>query len=196
MINFTAPNVSTATYNLGNANGTIKCDGVTYTLSKRNEDGNYEKVTINNRMYTLTDGLITSRDNSDYYYNNTAYNIDAVGNFYSFKHQWVEDTLYNDVYGEWKETDELLFKYEIPFNTLWKNRPLSEEEMEDYLNGPGFNLNPDENIGQYGSVNIIGPNRKIEVSDQDSTSNGKPNPVNDPLNPMKAKSTKKNKKAE
>jgi hypothetical protein len=193
MITFTPPNVSTATYNLGSSTGTIKCDGVTYTLSKKNADGNYEKVTINNRMYNLTDGLILGNANSEFYYNGKAYSVDSVGNFYAFKHQWVEDTIYNDVYGEWKETSELLFKYEIPFNTLWKNRPLSEEEMQDYLNGPGYNLNPADNLGQYGSVNIIGPNRQIEVSEKENVFEGKPKSLNDTLNPMNAVSTTKKK---
>ena len=194
MISFTPPNVSAATYSLNSSTGSIKCDGTTYILSKKNADGNYERVTINGRAYNLTDGLILGSANSDYYYDGKAYDIDSVGNFYAFKHQWVENTIYNDVYGEWKETNELLFKYEIPFNTLWKNRPLSEEEMEDYLNGPGYNLNPIENLGQYGNVNIIGPNRKIEVSEDENVIEGKPKPLNDTLNPMNAVSTTKKKK--
>ncbi len=192
-INFKAPNVKNATYNLGKNSGTIKCDGVTYSLSKRNDEGNYERVIIGGRAYKLTDGLITSRENVDYYYNNKAYSIDAVGNFYAYKHVWVEDTIHDNVYGDWQETNELLLKYEIPFNTLWKNRPLSEEEMEDYLNGPGYNINMNDNLGQNGDVNVIGSTREIEVTDEESIVSGKPKSLNDTLNPMNAKSTKKQK---
>lgn len=192
-INFKAPNVKNATYNLGKNSGTIKCDGVTYSLSKRNDEGNYERVIIGGRAYKLTDGFITSRENTDYYYNNKAYSVDAVGNFYAYKHVWVEDTIHDKVYGDWQETNELLLKYEIPFNTLWKNRPLSEEEMEDYLNGPGYNINMNDNLGQNGDVNVIGSTREIEVTDEESIVSGKPKSLNDALNPMNAKSTKKQK---
>lgn len=192
-INYKKPNISSAVYNLGQNNGTIRCDGVTYVLSNRGEFGDYETVTINNVLYRLDDGLITASHTGQYLYNGVYYDVDYQGNMYAPKHKWVEKQLYNKVYGEWEETNECLFKYEIPFNTLWKNRPLSAEELEDLHSGPGVNLEPMEKYGLDGNLQIVGANRKIEVTDKESTATKAPVAVKDPMNPMKAKSTKKKK---
>lgn len=193
-INFKAPNVSSATYNIGNKSGVIICDGIKYYLSNRNADGEFEKVTINNIEYRLHDGFIDATYTGEYMYNGRLYDVDYAGNLCAYKHKWIETVTDNQVYGDWEETEEYLFKYEIPFNTLWKNRPLTEEEKENLKSGPGVNLAPAGEYGLDGSLRIIGPHRKIEVTDGDRIVAKSPVAVKDPLNPMKAKSAKKVKK--
>ena len=189
-INFKAPNLSTAVYNIGGQNGVITCDGITYNLFNRDSlYGVYEKVVINNIEYKLNEGLIDARYTGEYLYEGKLYEVDYAGNLCAFKHKWVETVDGNQVYGDWEQTDEYLFKYEIPFNTLWKNRPLTDEEKELLNSGPGVGLKSfSVGANSNNTVNVI-----INKNNSSNLRNTKKKTIDDPLNPMKAQSTKKKK---
>ena len=89
-----------------------------------------------------------------------------------------------------------MFRKEVPFNILWKHRPLSDEEKELLYTGPGVGLKSySTGVSADGSAKVV-VKRKPEVADVEDTKVDylkKKVVVNDPLDPMKAKSTKKKK---
>ena len=170
-----------------------------YVMSLELEDGNTAKIKIysdsnpevlskefcekNNLEPEAAEYLSSQIEALIAQFNNEEYNENENN---GEENEENEEENYEDM-----QMEEYLFKYEIPFNTLWKNRPLTEEEKENLKSGPGVNLAPAGEYGLDGSLRIIGPYRKIEVTDGDRIVAKSPVAVKDPLNPMKAKSAKK-----
>ena len=197
IIDYDKPQTNRARYEYGDNSCTIKCDGITYYVSGKDEAGFYSTVTIGEHTYDIGRyGKIAGI--SDYYYKGQEYEVDEDGFIVGYKQDWK---IHNDDSkigtGEYVNT-KLLFKKEVPFNILWKNRPLTDEEKELLHTGPGVHIKSfSTGISDSGDANVI-INRKPELADSEDSKVGftKKKPVNDPMDPMKAKSVKKKKNDE
>ena len=172
----------------------------TYVVSGKDDFGFYTTVTENGRKYSIERyQKIAGIDN--YLYKGQEYEVDEEGYMVGYRREWVLSD-YTDYDGEKignYEDTKLLFRKEVPFNILWKHRPLSDEEKELLYSGPGAGLkNFSTGLSQDGSAKVV-MNRKPEVGSVDDTGTEYTKNkvlVIDPLDPMKAKSTKKKKKKE
>ena len=138
-INFKAPNLNNASYTYGNGTLTITCDGITYNVYGKDSLGFFTKVSIGGKVYSIEKYGIIADD--VYTYNGEEYDVDDEGYIVGYKEVWK---VHNDMNrrggtADYEKTD-LLFRYEVPFNTLYKNRPLTEEEKEYLYQGPGVGL--------------------------------------------------------
>ena len=193
-LDYDKPYVKRAKYKYDDDSCTITCDGITYHVSGKDEAGFYSTVTIGEHTYDIGRyGKIAGI--SDYYYKGEEYEVDEDGFIIGYKQDWK---IHNDDSkrgtGEYVNT-KLLFKKEVPFNILWRNRPLTDEEKELLHTGPGVHIKSfSTGISDSGDVNVV-INRKPEVVDSEESKVGfsKKKPVNDPMDPMKAKSVKKKK---
>lgn len=193
-IDYDKPNVKRAKYEYDYDSCTIQCDGITYYVSGKDEAGFYSTVTIGEHTYDIGKyGKIAGI--TDYYYKGEEYEVDEDGFIIGYKQNWK---LHNDDskvgIGEYVNT-KLLFKKEVPFNILWKNRPLTEEEEELLYTGPGVHIKTfSTGLSDSGDANVV-INRKPEIADSEDSGVGfkKQKPVDDPMDPMKAKSVKKKK---
>ena len=194
-LDYDKPHVNKAKYKYDDDSCTITCDGITYYVSGKDEAGFYSTVTIGEHTYDIGRyGKIAGI--SDYYYKGEEYEVDEDGFIVGYKQDWK---IHNDDSkigtGEYVNT-KLLFKKEVPFNILWKNRPLTDEEKELLYTGPGVHIKSfSTGISDSGDVNVV-INRKPEIADSEESKVGftKKKPVDDPMDPMKAKSVKKEKK--
>ncbi len=186
-----------AKYHYSGDNLIINYGNDTYVVSGRDELGFYTKVSENGREYSIDRyQKIAGIDN--YLYKGKEYEVDEEGFMVAYRREWVESN-YRDYSGERignYEDTKLLFRKEVPFNILWKHRPLSNEERELLYTGPGVGLNGfSTGHSQDGSAKVV-VKRTPEVGSVDDTHVEYVKNkivVNDPLDPMKAKSTKKKK---
>ena len=176
----------------------IKYENDTYVVSGKDELGFYTTVSENGRDYSIDRyQKIAGIDN--YLYKGKEYEVDEDGFMVAYRREWVESN-YRDYDGEKignYEDTKLLFRKEVPFNILWKNRPLSEEEKELYYSGPGVGLRSfSTGMNEDGTAKVV-VKRKPEEAKVDDTGVDyvkKKVVVIDPMDPMKAKSVKKKKK--
>ena len=194
-LDYDKPHVNRAKYEYGHDSCTITCDGITYYVEGKDEAGFYSTVTIGEHTYDIGRyGKIAGI--CDYYYKGEEYDVDEDGFIVGYKQDWKK---HNDDSkrgtGEYVNT-KLVFKKEVPFNILWRNRPLTDEEKELLHTGPGVHIKTfSTGISDSGDANVV-INRKPEVDDSEESKVGftKKKPVDDPMDPMKAKSVRKKKK--
>lgn len=172
----------------------------TYVVGDKDESGFYTTVTENGRKYSIERyQKIAGID--DYIYKGQEYEVDDEGFMVAYRREWVESE-YTDYDGEKignYEDTKLLFRKEVPFNILWRHRPLSEEEQEILYSGPGAGLRSfSTGLSQDGSAEVVVKRDPKKVFDEDSKVGFAKNKkvVNDPMDPMKAKPVKKKKKEE
>ena len=187
-----------AKYHYSNDALVIKYGNDTYVVSGKDEAGFYTKVSENGREYSIDRyQKIAGIDN--YLYKGKEYEVDEDGFMVGYRREWVLSnyTGYDgERIGNYQDT-KLLFRKEVPFNILWKNRPLSDEEKELLYTGPGVGLKGfSTGLSEGGTAKVV-VKRKAEEASIDDTGVGYAKEkivVNDPLDPMKAKRvTKKNK---
>ena len=180
-----------AKYSFTNDSLIIKYGNDTYVVSGKDESGFYTTVNENGRKYSIDRyQKIAGIDN--YLYKGKEYEVDDEGFIVGYRREWVE----NDNRGSYEDT-KLLFRKEVPFNILWKHRPLSDKEKEDLYNGPGVGINGfSTGMNEYGTANVVVKWKPEEASVEDTGVEQlkKKVTVNDPMNPMQAKSVKKKKK--
>ena len=186
-----------AKYHYSGDNLIITYNNNTYIVSGKDELGFYSTVKENGREYSIDRyQKIAGIDN--YLYKGKEYEVDEDGYMVAYRREWVESNYRGydgEKIGNYEDT-KLLFRKEVPFNILWKHRPLSEEEKELLYTGPGVGLKSySTGVSADGSAKVV-VKRKPEVADVEDTKVDylkKKVVVNDPLDPMKAKSTKKKK---
>lgn len=168
-----------------------------YVVCGKDETGFYTKVKENGREYSIDRyQKIAGIDN--YLYKGKEYEVDEDGFMVGYRREWVESN-HRDYSGQRignYEDTKLLFKKEVPFNILWKNRPLSAEEKELLYSGPGVGIKSfSVGVSDDGNAKVVVKRRPEELSIEDSGVGylAKKVVVEDPLDPMKAKSTKKKK---
>ncbi|MBQ2205392.1 MAG: hypothetical protein II411_05815 [Lachnospiraceae bacterium] len=196
-IDYDKVNYKKAKYQYTNNELIIKYGNDTYVVGGKDASGFYTKVRENGREYSIDRyQKIAGIDN--YLYKGKEYEVDENGFMVGYRKEWVESN-YRDYNGEKignYEDTKLLFKKEVPFNILWKNRPLSEEEQELLTTGPGVGLASfSTGVSDDGTAKVIVNRKPEELSVADSGVDyvKKKVVVDDPLDPMKAKSTKKKK---
>ncbi len=157
-------------------------------------------MTENGREYSIDRyQKIAGIDN--YLYKGKEYEVDEDGYMVAYRREWVlsEHRDYDgERIGNYEDT-KLLFRKEVPFNILWKHRPLSEEEKELLYTGPGVGLKGfSTGLSEDGSARVVSKRKPEEASVEDTKVDyvKKKVVVNDPMDPMKAKSVKKKKKNE
>lgn len=189
-INFKAPNLNNATYTYGNGTLTITCDGITYTVFGKDSLGYFTKVSVGGETYSIEKYGIIADDS--YLYNGEYYDVDSEGYMVGYKEVWKEHNDINRRGGtaDYEQT-ELLFRYEVPFNTLFKNRPLTEEEKEYLYQGPGASLTQmTVGLNSQGSANVVKKRSVEKTPANDKIGYTKKRAIEDPMDPMKCKSTK------
>ena len=181
-----------ANYNYTGDKCIITYGNDTYVVSGKDAAGFYTTVDINGKRYSIERyQKIAAID--DYEYKGQQYEVDEDGFIVGYRQEWIDWGYGRSGYGNTK----LLFKKEVPFNILWRHRPLTDEEKELLYSGPGVGLkNFSTGVSDTGIANVV-INRKPEVADVEDTGVGytKKVTVEDPLDPMKAKSIKKKKKS-
>ena len=189
-----------AKYHYSGDNLVINYKNDTYIVSGKDDLGFYTKVTENGREYSIDRyQKIAGIDN--YLYNGKEYEVDEDGFIVAYRREWVESN-YRDYNGEKignYEDTKLLFRKEVPFNILWRNRPLSDEERELLYTGPGVGLKGfSSGMNEDGTVKVVTKRKPEEAKVEDTKVDylKKKVVVNDPMDPMKAKSVKKKKKDE
>ena len=130
-----------AKYHYSGDNLIITYGSTTYVVSGKDELGFYTKVSENGREYSIDRyQKIAGIDN--YLYKGKEYEVDEDGFMVAYRREWVLSN-HRDYDGERignYEDTKLLFRKEVPFNVLWRHRPLSEEEKELLYTGPGVGL--------------------------------------------------------
>ncbi len=189
-INFKAPNLNNATYTYGNGTLTIKCDGITYNVFGKDSLGYFTKVSVGGETYSIEKYGIIADD--CYLYNGEYYDVDSEGYMVGYKEVWKE---HNDINRRGGTADyekvELLFRHEVPFNTLYKNRPLTEEEKENLYQGPGVDLSQMSfGLNSQGSANVVKKRDVVKTPANDKIGYTKKHAMEDPIDPMKCKSAK------
>ena len=189
-----------AKYHYSGDNLVINYKNDTYIVSGKDDLGFYTKVTENGREYSIDRyQKIAGIDN--YLYNGKEYEVDEDGFIVAYRREWVESN-YRDYNGEKignYEDTKLLFRKEVPFNILWRNRPLSDEERELLYTGPGVGLKGfSSGMNEDGTAKVVVKRKPEEANVEDTKVDylKKKVVVNDPMDPMKAKSVKKKKKDE
>lgn len=178
----------------------IKYGNDTYVVSGKDDLGFYTKVIENGRDYSIDRyQKIAGIDN--YLYKGKEYEVDEDGYMVAYRREWVlsEHRDYDgERIGNYEDT-KLLFRKEVPFNILWKHRPLSEEEKELLYTGPGVGLKGySTGMNEDGTAKVVVKRKPEEANVEDTKVDyvKKKVVVNDPMDPMKAKSVKKKKKNE
>ena len=189
-IDYDTVNYKKANYNYTGDSWIITYGSDTYVVSGKDAAGFYTTVDINGKRYSIERyQKIAAID--DYEYKGKQYEVDEDGFIVGYRQEWIDWGYGRSGYGDTK----LLFKKEVPFNILWKHRPLTDEEKELLYSGPGVSINNFSiGISDNGTANVV-VNRKPELADKEDTGVGytKKVTVEDPLDPMKAKSVKKKK---
>ena len=194
-IDYDTVNYKKANYNYTGDSWIITYGSDTYVVSGKDDAGFYTTVSENGRRYSIERyQKIAGIDN--YVYKGKEYEVDEEGFIVGYRVEWVEnhDDSVSRASGYYDDT-KLLFRKEVPFNILWKHRPLTDEEKELLYSGPGVSINNfSTGISDNGTANVV-VNRKPELADKEDTGVGytKKVTVEDPLDPMKAKSVKKKK---
>ena len=196
-IDYTKVDYKKAKYHYSDDSLVIKYENDTYVVSGKDDLGFYTTVTENGREYPIDRyQKIAGIDN--YLYNGKEYEVDEDGYMVAYRREWVESN-YRDYNGEKignYEDTKLLFRKEVPFNILWKNRPLSNEEKELLYSGPGVGLKGfSTGLSEDGTAKVVSKRKPEEAKVEDTKVDyvKKKVVVNDPLDPMKAKSVKKKK---
>ncbi|MBR4315124.1 MAG: hypothetical protein IKP66_09470 [Lachnospiraceae bacterium] len=172
----------------------------TYVVSGKDDLGFYTKVTENGKEYSI-DRYQKIAGIDDYVYKGKEYEVDEDGYMVAYRREWVlsEHRDYDgERIGNYEDT-KLLFRKEVPFNILWRHRPLSEEEKELLYTGPGVGLKGfSTGLSEDGSARVVSKRKPEEASVEDTKVDyvKKKVVVIDPMDPMKAKSVKKKKKNE
>lgn len=189
-IDYDKVNYKKAKYNYEGDRCIITYGNDTYVVSGKDAAGFYTTVDINGKRYSIERYQKIAAIN-DYEYKGKQYEVDEDGYIVGYRQEWIDWGYGMSGYGDTK----LLFRKEVPFNILWKHRPLTDEEKELLYSGPGVELKSfSTGVSDTGIANVV-VNRKPEVADVEDTGVGytKMVTVDDPLDPMKAKSVKKNK---
>ena len=189
-IDYDTVNYKKANYNYTGDSWIITYGSDTYVVSGKDDAGFYTTVSENGRRYSIERyQKIAAID--DYEYKGKQYEVDEDGFIVGYRQEWIDWGYGRSGYGDTK----LLFKKEVPFNILWRHRPLTDEEKELLHSGPGVGLKSfSTGVSDTGIANVV-VNRKPELADKEDTGVGytKKVTVEDPLDPMKAKSVKKKK---
>lgn len=189
-----------AKYNYSGDNLVIKYGNDTYVVSGRDDTGFYTKVSVNGKEYSI-DRYQKIAGIDEYIYKGKTYEVDEDGFMVAYRREWVLSN-HRDYDGERignYEDTKLLFRKEVPFNILWRHRPLSEEERELLYTGPGVGLKSfSTGMNEDGTVKVVTKRKPEEAKVEDTKVDylKKKVVVNDPMDPMKAKSVKKKKKDE
>lgn len=196
-INYDKVDYKKAKYSVLDDEVIIKYGKDTYVVSSKDESGFYTTVNENGREYSIDRyQKIAGIDN--YLYKGKEYEVDDEGYIVAYRREWVESD-YRDYDGEKignYEDTKLLFRKEVPFNILWKHRPLSDEERELLYTGPGVGIKSiSHGTNEDGTIKIVSKRKPEEASVEDTGVGYAKNKVTviDPMNPMQAKSVRKKK---
>ena len=193
-IDYHKPNLNNAKYYVNDNSVTITCDGTTYYVYGKDAAGFYTKVDVDGKTYSLERyGKIAGQD---YWYKGKEYWVDEQGFMCAYRVEWVQEKINGKVSRGYYDDTKLLWRYEVPFNILWANKPLTEAEKELLHTGPGVNIKSfSTGNNSDGTVNvIINRNQNKNTRDNAAKNALSKTTIDDPLDPMKAKSTKKKNK--
>ena len=187
-IDYDKVNYRNAKYDYVDDKCIITYGGETYVVSGKDDAGFYNNVTIGGKTYSLTRyGKIANID--DFVYKGKEYEVDEDGFIVGYRREWVDQDINKGIYVGGYDNTKLLFREEVPFNVLWRHRPLTDEEKELLTTGPGVGLKTfSVGVSDNGTANVV-----IQKKNNTKTNNIKKKALYDPLNPMQAKSTKKQK---